>query len=351
MRRFSVFLVLAACNPEVTSYSAALCSVEGPTIVSPADGALLYELTDVSDAKGHQSTVQVRSELPRGAELSLSFITSAGALLPWPHQVQVDADGAATFEMVSFPVGTSQLRVHHASDCGLSTDAIEVEVLPALTCELEFSPKGVYRPAYRPRTTFNAGDDNAPFVEGMQLQAKVETLSGAKVVLWDLNPEHGEPRPLLEGVADTWGNFAGLVDLEDGERDVEARCSVPQPERHVTSRRAQLFVDTVPPECRILTLAEGQVITKAEDLDALLDGTQVDVEAMVTGGDVSYSPIQFEVRAGLATFGITGSALQDERSRATVMFWDPGPNQVVVTASDHAGNACWANAGVMYGTP
>ncbi len=351
MRRFSAFLLLAACNPEVTSYSAALCWVDGPTIVSPADGSVLYEATDVSDSRGHQSNVEVRAALPPGAELSLSFITNAGVLLPWPQQALVDAEGTATFEAVSFPEGTSQLRVHHASDCGLSTDAVDVEVLPALTCDLAFSPKGVYRPAYRPRTTFNAADDNAPLSPGMQLRVEVETLPGAKVVLWDLNPEQGEPRPLLEGVADAGGDLTELVDLDDGDRDLEARCSVPQPERHTTSALAQLFVDTVPPECHILTLVEGQVITKAEDFDATLDGTQVEVEAVVTGGDVSYAPIQFEVRAGLAHFGVTGSALHDERSAATVMFWDPGPNRVIVTASDRAGNACWADAGVMYGTP
>lgn len=351
MRRFAVFLLLAGCTPEVAYYGSALCLASGPSIASPDAGAVLHEAMDTEPYDGHQSDVKVVSDLPAGEELSLSFITHAGVLLPWPEPAKVDDDGSATFEGVSFPEGRSTLQVHYAAPCGIATDERPVEVLPRLTCEMEFTPEAEDRPAYRPRETVNRRLDSVSGQEGIQLSTTIETVPGANVSVWDLNPEEGPPRRLFEGVADGQGKLHAYLDLEDGPRDLEARCSVPSPARETVSRTEELFVDSVPPGCFLQGVAEGQAVTTSEDLDAVLEGTQIEVEAVVTGDDASRSPISFQVRAGLARFTVTGSPLLDGKSAATVMFWDPGPNQLSVTAEDRAGNGCQADLFLMYGTP
>jgi len=63
------------------------------------------------------------------------------------------------------------------------------------------------------------------------------------------------------------------------------------------------------------------------------------------------SSSSFQVRAGLARYTITGTPLHEGKSAATVMFWDPGPDELSVTAEDRAGNGCQANLFLMYGNP
>ena len=66
---------------------------------------------------------------------------------------------------------------------------------------------------------------------------------------------------------------------------------------------------------------------------------------------MSSAPLRFEVHAGLALFGVTGTLLLQGRSTARVMLWDPGPNRISVAVEDRAGHFCEAGIDVVYGTP
>lgn len=331
-------LGLAGCGDPPLCASDVFVVIQEPSVVVTGDGS--------PATPGVQATVRVRTSLAEGERVALDVGPPGGPAAAAGEQA-VDADGVATFTMVTLPTPAAAVHALARGRCGEGEDRVEVQVSGAASCDLTVTPAPAAVPYYAPIGVLAAARDPDPATPGLQGALVVATGPGWGVELF-LADAAGE-RSLGAVPATAAGAALWPLALPDGRLAVRAVCRGPAGEV-AASATTTFVVDTTPPACELRAPLPGSTITPSYDADGdLANGVQLALGGAVAGADTAGEPATFTITPnGQAPTTVAGTAVDDlggTTAAATLApAATPATYELAVAGRDHAGNACASTA-------
>ena len=303
-------------------------------INQPGDDVILQGEQDVdAGTPGFQYTILVSSSAEEGSVAELYVDDSPSGIT-----AIVTAARSATFQNVTLSEGTHSYRVQIV-DAHESCEWPEIEVTvdtDAPECNITDPGSGI--------AILNMDEDADPLRVGMQRDVTVETDAGGSI----------EVRLFVDGVEIESGNtgsgdltFEGVA-LAEGDRSLHAECTDGAGNLSQSAFRA-FFVDTLPPDLRIVSPDDGGYITDANDGLPELDGIQFAVNVVSGADDVEDQEVRgmIESASPLAEWG---TSTMSDGTGTIYVDASHGTWNVVAELEDAAGNESSATISVSVDT-
>jgi hypothetical protein len=308
-------------------------------ITAPDQGSMFWDGDD--GLPGVQSDVVVRTNLHQSELVELRVIDQFG--LVEMYSTRVDAEGAARFPTLTLPEGPLTLEATGITEqCGSGQDVIEIDVFGNTGCEIEVREQPVPNEYYAPLLVLGAFNDSNLAFEGFQANVDVWTQPGAEVELTVIELDTGLQTPVGPRLADGVGLADYGVTVPEGAQALEARCISPDGSSETVSTRLSLWVDTVPPTCRLVSPEPGVALSPTLDDDGdPSNGTQIELIGEVVDDDQNgATPLLplFIVNEVIFQGSEVGA---DGTSKVTVELDDAGSYVLGVQTADRAGNLCF----------